>query len=732
MKKLLIIIAGVLTFTACSEDIAVVDSPGSLAGIVADSSTGEPVPTVRLELSPGGASTVTGSDGSFSFAALEKGEYTIKLSKKGYNDTSSKATVNSGLATEVHLLIERIPAVITIDREELDFGENESMNTLSFNMVNNNYVDLDYAIIENCGWIESVDPQKGTLPYGKTATVVVKIDRKALLAGLNETVIVVSTSDGSSELKIKATGIERSKPTLNTLEATDIKASSARIHGEMLTTGYPIYYERGFVYNDSPLPDTVNTKAIITAPITDDSKFSMAIEGLELGKTYYVRAFAKNEIGLAYSSNQVSFTTHTTLAKVTITDTSINSTTMTASFYGSVTEKGDPAFTECGFVYSDVNTVPTFADTKIALTADTYGNFETHNVGPFLYDTNYYVRAYATNAAGTAYSEVVTLSVKSELAEVSITEYGLNSDTMVAMLKADIDSKGIPAYTECGFVYSSENSVPTLFDTVVPSTADNYGHFEVRLTEGFTYDTKYYFRAYATNMLGTAYSDVVKLEIESSLPAVTTLDITDQDRTNHVGVLHAEITSAGVPTYSERGFVYSDIYESPTIYDNKFVVEGGGIGAYEYRVTELPSDRSYYVRAYVINDKGTAYGDVVKLFNYSIYEIPTAGIAVQDVDIGNGYWDDINNMCENSDYEGFTDWRLPTIDELYVLYNNKDKIGGFVSDGNYWSSTYRNSHGYHYVYFYNGTRYYKFGRDGKLYGRCVRTLSTANTPDTEE
>ena len=31
-------------------------------------------------------------------------------------------------------------------------------------------------------------------------------------------------------------------------------------------------------------------------------------------------------------------------------------------------------------------------------------------------------------------------------------------------------------------------------------------------------------------------------------------------------------------------------------------------------------------------------------------------------------------------------WRLPTKDELNILYENKDKIGGFASN-NYWSST---------------------------------------------
>jgi hypothetical protein len=34
-----------------------------------------------------------------------------------------------------------------------------------------------------------------------------------------------------------------------------------------------------------------------------------------------------------------------------------------------------------------------------------------------------------------------------------------------------------------------------------------------------------------------------------------------------------------------------------------------------------------------------------------------------------------------------TDWRLPTIDELTVIYNNRQTIGKFENVGSYWSSS---------------------------------------------
>lgn len=43
-------------------------------------------------------------------------------------------------------------------------------------------------------------------------------------------------------------------------------------------------------------------------------------------------------------------------------------------------------------------------------------------------------------------------------------------------------------------------------------------------------------------------------------------------------------------------------------------------------------------------------------------------------------------LCLESNYNGYNDWYLPTKDELNLLYNNKNIIGGFANY-DYWSST---------------------------------------------
>lgn len=518
--RLLYLLIAIAIFCACSSDMSEEQTVGGIAGSVSDKTTGEPVATVNVSINPGGSSTVTGSDGTFSFYNLEPGSYTLTISKEGYKQNSSTVSVRIGDPTSAHLLIERIPAVVTADRELLDFGANESTNTLSFNIVNPGYVDLEWEIEERCDWITEVKPSKGTLKYGKTEAIVVVIDRELLPSGSNEAVIVVRSSNGSSEVKATAMGAERYAPQLNTLPVSEITSSSATLNGEIVTAGMPAYTERGFVYSTNPKPALDNTIAKLTCKVTSKDVFSYDIDELASNTTYYVRAYATNKNGTSYSSNEIKFTT----------------------------------------------------------------------------------------------------------------------------------------------------DIP--------------------------------------------------------LPQVITVDVVNPDISAGKATFRGNVTFVGEPPYIERGFVFSTLPE-PTINDNKIVANGSGQeGVYSIFATNLPTT-TYYVRAYATSSDGTAYGQQKTVTDEWI-EIPTAGIAVQREDIGFGDFDSVKSMCENSTIGGYTDWRLPTIDELMVLYNNREMIGGFFTDKSslhhdYWSS-YREGNDYYGISFASGGIFYTPQYFIARSARSVRTL----------
>ena len=229
-----------LIFSSCSSNITEDYTTGNIAGSVSDQTTGEPVSTVNVSLNPSGSSTVTGSDGTFSFNDLQEGSYTITITKDGYKDNNRTVYLPTGETTPVHLLIERIPASITSDKNLLDFGE--TLSTLSFTIVNTGYTDLEYLVeTGNCKWL-SVEPENDVLKYGKTATIVVTITRELLPKGQNEANIVVRSTSGDGNVEIKVTAINNAGAIVNTLEPTDITNTTAVLNGEVIHTFYYLFF----------------------------------------------------------------------------------------------------------------------------------------------------------------------------------------------------------------------------------------------------------------------------------------------------------------------------------------------------------------------------------------------------------------------------------------------------------------------------------------------------------
>ena len=62
-------------------------------------------------------------------------------------------------------------------------------------------------------------------------------------------------------------------------------------------------------------------------------------------------------------------------------------------------------------------------------------------------------------------------------------------------------------------------------------------------------------------------------------------------------------------------------------------------------------------------------------------------------------------LCDQSVKNGYTDWYLPSKDELNELYQQRNVIGGFqsgVSGSYYWSSTEAANYKARCQFFYNG------------------------------
>ena len=186
-------------------------------------------------------------------------------------------------------------------------------------------------------------------------------------------------------------------PEVTTNAVSNITSTTATCGGNVTATGGASVTARGICWSTSQNP-TVNNSH--TSDGTGVGGFTSSMTGLLPNTTYYVRAYATNSAGTAYGTQQ-SFTTQTTVPTVT-TNTVSSITSSTATCGGDVTSTGGVSVTARGVCWGTSQN-PTVSDNHTTDGTGT-GGFSS-NISGLSPGTTYYVRAYATNSAGTSYGE---------------------------------------------------------------------------------------------------------------------------------------------------------------------------------------------------------------------------------------------------------------------------------------------------------------------------------------
>ena len=640
MKKIIylfIFLSSIILWHACKQEEE--NLPGTIYGVVTDKATGEPVKSAGVELSPVGLKTITGTEGQFEFTELVPGNYTLLVTKTGYMDYASNTIeVKPGQTAQSDIQMELLPPALKVvddnrkEISELDFGEAESDVARSFNLFNDGEEMLNFQITKTAVWIDSISKTEGSVSAGNIQPIVVFIDRDKLHERENATTIHITSNSGSKQIKVIATN-NRTEMSLNILETTDITASSAVFNAEIINSGNPKYTERGFVYHTSPMPTKEQTIALLTAPVTEETKFSVKADGLELDQTYYVRAYATNMLGTVYSSNQISFIANATLPTVSTQQvTQIDIASGTATFNGTIVTEGDPVYSERGFVYGTVPN-PTIDGNKKIVSGRGTGAYSA-NITELSEGYTYYVRAYATNEQGTAYGVDVSFSFVATMPTVvtsPVSNIKIGNGTVT--FNGKVETLGDLGYTERGFVYNTTHN-PTIDDTKLVASGSGLGAYSLNAS-GIQEGAIYYVRAYLQNSKGVVYGEEVAFDFNAIMPTLSTKEVTNKNIANGMATFNGIIETVGDPMYTERGFVYG-IMHNPTLTDgSKLVVPGLGTGPYMANATGLSEGNLYYIRAYANTSKGCVYGEEVALnFTATMPKVSTS--AVTNINIGAG------------------------------------------------------------------------------------------------
>ncbi|NBP75709.1 MAG: hypothetical protein EBU61_06730, partial [Crocinitomicaceae bacterium] len=184
----------------------------------------------------------------------------------------------------------------------------------------------------------------------------------------------------------------------------------------------------------------------------------------------------------------------------------LNTVGLTASCGGNITADGGLAVTARGVCWA-IGTTPTI-NNNITSNGAGGGSF-TSTLTNLLPNTSYFVRAYATNDAGTAYG--ITYSLTTFTLPTVLTNSIISITGLTAISGGNITSDGGAAVTQRGVCWSTSPN-PTITNNTT-SNGSGIGNFTSNMI-GLSPSTTYYVRAYAINIVGVSYGNEVSFTTE--------------------------------------------------------------------------------------------------------------------------------------------------------------------------------------------------------------------------
>lgn len=278
---------------------------------------------------------------------------------------------------------------------------------------------------------------------------------------------------------------------------------------------------------------------------------------------------------------------------------------------GTITSIGASAVTTSGFCYNTTGS-PTISDnptTDGPTTATTYNK----TISSLTANTNYYVKAYATNSSGTGYGSQVTLLTlpgqASVAAESSVTSTGFTANWTAPV------GQGAATFTYTVEVDdNSDFSSLSKSQTGIASGTTSYAF------TGLSSSTTYYYRVKAVNATGSGAYSATYETVTTNAASPTVTSTTVSSITTTTASAGGNVTSDGGSTVTARGTAYGTS-ANPT----SGTSDGTGTGSFTSSISGLTANTVYYYRAYATSTNGTGYGTETTFTTLSLAPTIAAG-----------------------------------------------------------------------------------------------------------
>jgi uncharacterized protein (TIGR02145 family) len=421
-------------------------------------------------------------------------------------------------------------------------------------------------------------------------------DLKAWYRSMYYSRMVVSRGNSVTTSGFNVRCIQNLPLTISTPSVTNITSTSAICGGNIISDGGTPVISRGVCWSTSQNPTTADDK---TFNGTGTGTFISDLIPLKENTTYYIRAFATNNIETTYG-NQISFKT---LQKDQISD-------IEGNIYNTVTIGSQVWFKENLKTtrYNDGSVITLVTDNtawntlktpcycwylnKEAEYKDIYGalyNWYTVNTGK-LCPTGWHL---PTDAEWTTLTSSIggDSTAGSKMKEKSTTHWnGPNSDATNETVFSALPG-GYRYFGSFGSVGDIGN-----WWTATQSSTANAWHRSLYSSR------KDVSRGNSVKSSGLSVRCIQNLPLTISTNSVTYITATS-------AICGGNISSDGGSTVTSRGVCWSTS-QNPTVTHNK-TSNGTGTGTFISNLISLKENTNYYIRAYVTNISDTSYGDQV-------------------------------------------------------------------------------------------------------------------------
>ena len=617
-----------------------VDTFGGISGTVADEITREPLPGVKVSLTPNGTSQITGSDGNFLFDNLDPQEYTLTFTKDDYVSQSQKVSVKAGAASSVQISMEPIVPILKVTPTKLDFGR--ELGSVALDITNSGKGTLQWNINEEIPWL-TCSPSNGTT-IKEFSSVVVSVSRTEMERGNYNGTLVITSNGGSQEI-----------PITMSVESINLRVTPEEADFGSLTNSLQLTLKNTGSGTLKYTVESSNKWLILnkesgSVTQTDYIEAIVSREGLSVGKYNATISFSVSGGNVVVPVKmEVAVNEKPTVSVENATDATYNS----AVLHGTMVSVGSSKVTKYGFCWSE-QPAPTIEDAHSNLGDCSAPTVFESVANDLKSDTKYYFRAYAENNVGIVYSEKELSFTTTGLPTLPSVTSGAISETTSTTTKANgnITSLGnVSKVTAYGHVWS-KTAEPTLqtgkYTNLGEATEPKTFTSEIT---GLDPHTVYYVRAYATNEKGTAYGDENVFTTSKTDVRLTTSDVTEI--VHNAATCGGTVADDGGHSILERGICWNT-KSIPTIDDNRVSVTNTSSASalassnivelrteyvtraedsFSCRITGLTKETLYYVRAYVKTSDGKVfYGNEKQFTTTEEVSLPTlADLTVSNI-----------------------------------------------------------------------------------------------------